>query len=279
MTGRPLPFIVDSLLPTSSDSRKLLGPVSVAAVLAVSMIAPLSAAEVSTQSFLDDFDRFDLKRWYVSDGWANGDHQNCTWSKRQLSLADGKLTLSFEKRPTKDRAYVCAEVRTKSRYGYGVYEARLKTDAGSGLNAAFFTYVGPPEKVPHDEIDFEVLTQNTSKVDVNTYVGGKPQNGTSLNLKTQTDAGFNDYAFVWEKDRLRWYVNGELLHTATGDELSLPSHPQAIFFSFWGTEKLNEWMGPFTDPGRKLIFEVDRVAYTAPGQPCQFEGSVACGLK
>ena len=98
MTVRPLPFFVDSLLPTSSSaSRKLLGPVSVAAVLAVSMIAPLSAAEVSTQSFLDDFDRFDLKRWYVSDGWANGDHQNCTWSKRQLSLADGKLTSQLRK--------------------------------------------------------------------------------------------------------------------------------------------------------------------------------------
>ena len=23
--------------------------------------------------------------------------------------------------------------------------------------------------------------------------------------------GFNDYAFVWEKDRLRYYVNGELV--------------------------------------------------------------------
>ena len=140
---------------------------------------------------------------------------------------------------------MCAEVRTKSRYGYGVYEARLKTDAGSGLNAAFFTYVGPPEKVPHDEIDFEVLTQNTSKVDVNTYVGGKPQNGTSLDLKTQTNAGFNDYAFVWEKDRLRWYVNGELLHTATGDEFEFAKPSTSDFLQLLGYREAQRMDGAF----------------------------------
>ncbi len=124
-----------------------------------------------------------------------------------------------------------------------------------------------------------MLTKNTSKVNVNTFVAGKPNHGKRLDLKTQTNAGFNDYAFVWEKGRLRWYVNGELLHEAIGDELDLPSHPQAIFFSLWGTETLNDWMGPFVDPGRKVTFQVDRVSYTAPGQPCQFEGSVACNLE
>lgn len=31
-----------------------------------------------------------------------------------------------------------------------------------------------------------------------------------------------------------------------------------------------------TDPGRILTMQVDRVAYTRPGDTCQFTGSIAC---
>ncbi len=40
----------------------------------------------------------------------------------------------------------------------------MKAATGSGLNSAFFTYIGPTDKKPHDEIDFEVLGKNTGKV-------------------------------------------------------------------------------------------------------------------
>jgi len=234
--------------------------------------------DAPSASFRDDFDRFDRERWYVADGWANGEHQNCTWSKRQLDLAGGVLTLSFEKREAKDRQYACAEIQSHKRFSYGTYEARLKTDVGSGVNAAFFTYIGPAQGEPHDEIDFEVLTKDTSKVSVNTFVGGKPKNGAEVDVSGGTDAGFNDYAFVWEEDRLRWYVNGELKHEAKSPA-ELPSRPQKIFFSLWGSDTLDDWMGVFADPGRKLTMDVDWVAFTALGDKCQFPGSVACNLE
>jgi endo-1,3-1,4-beta-glycanase ExoK len=235
------------------------------------------AQDAPASSFHDDFDTFDRSRWYVADGWANGEHQNCVWSKDQLSLKDGVLTLSFEKRPGKDRDYSCAEVQTHKRFGYGLYEARLKTDKGSGINAAFFSYIGPADGKPHDEIDFEILTRNTSKVDVNTYVSGKPRNGSSVAVEGGTDTGFNDYAFLWEKDRLRWYVNGKLMHEARAPA-ELPKEQQKIFFSLWGSDTLADWMGPFEDPGRKITMQIDRVAYTAPGDKCQFPESLACKL-
>lgn len=240
--------------------------------------ASASAAPKQGGSFRDDFDTFDRQRWYVSDGWANGEWQNCVWSKRQLALADGMLTLSFEKRQTKNREYACAEVQTHGRFGYGTYEARMKTDTGSGINAAFFTYIGPADGQPHDEIDFEVLTKDTSKVSVNTYVGGKPRNGSKVEVEGGTDADFNDYAFVWEEERLRWFVNGELVHEAKSPA-ELPTHPQKIFFSLWGSDTLGDWMGKFSDPGRKLTMQVDWIAYTAPGDECQFPESVACKLR
>lgn len=240
--------------------------------------APSRAQDIqSAPSFVDDFSKFDRSRWYIADGWSNGAHQNCIWSKNLVKLADGVLTLGFEKRKLKDRDFACAEIQTKQRFGYGTYEARMKTDTGSGLNAAFFSYIGPSDKQPWDEIDFEILTKDTSKVQVNAYIAGKGKNEKLVDVEGGTDKAFNDYAFVWEKDRLRWYVNGKLVHTIT-DPAKLPSHAQKIFFSLWGSDTMKGWMGPFSDPGRKLTMQVDRVAFTALGQPCQFPESLACGI-
>lgn len=230
-------------------------------------------------SFVDDFDTFNRTRWFASDGWANGKWQNCTWSKRQLKLAEGVLTLSFADQKYKDRNYSCAEIQSFHVYGYGTYEARFKTGAGSGLNGAFFTYIGPQFKKPHDEIDFEVLLRDTSKVTVNTFVSSKGGHGATLEVPGTTEGGFNDYAFVWEEHRLRWYVNGRLAHEATSDAGALPSNMQKIYVSLWGSDTFTEWLGAFEKPANPVTLELDRVAFTKLGEACQFPESVACQLK
>ena len=284
---RTITIVAAETMPSTQPNRRLslrrLGAASMLLLaLAASLVAAPHAARAqdvsSAPSFVDDFKTFDRSRWYVSDGWSNGPHQNCTWSKSLVALSDGALTLGFEKRQTKDREYACGEIQTKQRYGYGTYEARMKTDTGSGLNAAFFSYIGPADKQPWDEIDFEVLTKDTSKVQVNSYILGKPKNEKLAEVEGGTDKAFNDYAFIWEKDRLRWYVNGKLVQEVT-NPAELPTHPQKIFFSLWGSDTLTSWMGPFSDPGRKVTMQVDRVAFTALGEPCQFPESLACSIK
>jgi endo-1,3-1,4-beta-glycanase ExoK len=244
-----------------------------AAVAAVSTQGALAAGPEGT-SFFDGFDSLDPDRWLVSDGWTNGDHQNCHWSQRAVTAGDGTVTLAFLPTDQADQPYVCGEIQTHAVFGYGTFEARFRTDEASGINAAFFTYIGPVHDKPHDEIDFEVLTRDTSEVSLNTYVNGKPRNGTTATMPSPADGAFHTYSFIWEPGRLRWFIDGVLVHDVTGDDL--PTNPQKIYFSHWGTEVLTDWMGPFADPGRALKMDVDWVAYTAPGEGCSFEGSVLC---
>jgi endo-1,3-1,4-beta-glycanase ExoK len=263
-----------------------LGPLflGVCAVAALSMAGILDAhaeggAKAKTKSFVENFDKLDRRRWFVSDGWSNGDHQNCTWSKDQVSIADGIVKLGFAKKQLKDRDYVCGEIQTNRRFGYGVYEARFKAVAGSGLNTGFFSYIGPVHKQPHDEIDFEVLGKDPSKVQLNQYVNGKSGGGEKLvEVAGGADQGFNDYAFVWEKNRIRWYLNGELVHEET-DPAKLPTHDSKIYLSLWGSDTLKSWMGPFTGVDAPVTAEIDRVAFTAPGDQCQFPESIACKVE
>ncbi|WP_379065568.1 glycoside hydrolase family 16 protein [Mesorhizobium sp. UC74_2] len=257
----------------------------VASVLSASMagIVPGRAEDqkepkATGKSFVENFDKLDKKRWYVSDGWSNGDHQNCTWSAKQVNVSDGILKLGFQAEPSKGRSNVCGEVQTNKRFSYGTFEVRMKAAAGSGLNTGFFSFIGPVHKQPHDEIDFEVLGKDPSKVQVNQYVNGKSVGSARLvDVPGGADKEFHDYAFVWQQDRIAWYVDGKLVEEAT-DPAKLPSHPAKIYLSLWGSDTLKSWMGTFSSPPQQIIAEVDRVAYTAPGDACQFPESIVCKL-
>jgi endo-1,3-1,4-beta-glycanase ExoK len=249
------------------------------AALSLGLAAPFAAtaqAAAAGESFVEEFERLDTSFWYVSDGWSNGSHQNCTWSKRQVRLQGGKLQLGFEAAKAGEREYACGEIQTRARYGHGTYEVRMKAGKGSGKNSAFFTYIGPTDKKPHDEIDFEVLGKNPRQVQVNQYISAKGGNEKLVDLDAGADETFIDYAFIWEADRLRYFVNGELVKEVT-DASKIPPNDQKIFLSFWGSDNLQNWMGPFSYDGPSAM-EVERVAFTAQGDECQFPDSLLCKL-
>ena len=252
-------------------------PSSFAVCLAAAVpVSALAAAPEPPKSFVENFDTIDQKIWYISDGWDNGSHQNCTWSKQQVSVDSGVLTLTFEQRKAGKRDYVCGEIQTRKRFGFGTYEARLKTADGPGLNSAFFTYIGPTDKKPHDEIDFEILGKDPGKVQVNQYISAKGGNEKLIDVAGGANSGFNDYAFVWEEGRLRYYLNGALVQDVT-DPAKIPVNAQKLFFSLWGTDTLSDWMGKFAYTGPASM-QIDRVAFTAPGDKCTFPESITCTL-
>jgi endo-1,3-1,4-beta-glycanase ExoK len=239
--------------------------------------AGLSQAQEGGESFLEEFESIDGDRWYISDGWTNGDHQNCVWSSDLVQTSGGVLSLGFVERDMDERDYACAEIQTHGRFSYGTYEVRMKAVAGSGMNTAFFTYIGPAHDEPWDEIDFEFLGKDPATVQLNQYVEGEGGNERLVPVPGGADQDFNDYAFVWEPDRLRWFVNGELVHEVD-DAARIPSHPSKIFLSLWASDNMHSWLGPFAPPEEMLSAQVERVAFTAPGEECQFPESVACTL-
>ena len=244
--------------------------------LALAAAAP-AAAQPLGASFFDDFTRFEHSRWFASDGWSNGDHQNCLWSESAVDHRPGRLGLLFLHAPTDTHAYRCAEIQSHAHYHYGTFEARIRTDDGSGMNAAFFTYIGPTHGQRHDEIDFEILTAQLREVTLNTHVDGHEMHGATAALPAPANAAFHVYSFVWEPGRVRWFVDGVLVHAV--QDAALPERAQKIYLSLWGSDTLVEWMGPFEPPDRPRRMEVDWVAYTALGEGCRFAASVLCTLQ
>jgi endo-1,3-1,4-beta-glycanase ExoK len=252
------------------------------ACMATSAALPATADDAATSgmgdasqeaSFFDPFDRVDSDFWYISDGWSNGSHQNCTWSQSMISAAAGVLSLRLEKDHGSHKL-LCGEIQSRQAYGYGTYEARVKSATGSGLNSAFFSFIGPADHQEHDEIDFEILGKDLATVQINQYVKAKGGNEKLVALPGLADQGFNDLAFIWEPSRLRFFLNGKLVQDVT-DPTLIPTARQKVFFSLWGTDTLSSWMGPFSYSGPASM-QVDWVGFTAAGQHCLFAESLTC---
>ncbi|MFW5881230.1 MAG: family 16 glycosylhydrolase [Roseicyclus sp.] len=266
MTYVPLGFS----FPEDGPARRILraGPMLLALAGAI-----LSGTAGAQESFFEDFEALDRGRWYVSDGWTNGPHQNCLWSSRAVSVSDGRLVLSLRPTGEAETPLLCGEVQTNDRYLHGTFEARIRTDRASGVNAAFFTYIGEVHDRPHDEIDVEILTRDPGRVEFNTFVDGEMRNGGAVALDRPADAAFHHYAFVWDEERVRWFVDGDLVHEAPSDGMT---DAQKIYLSHWSSDLLTEWMGRFEMPEAPLRMHVDWIAWTAPGDGCQFPRSILC---
>jgi endo-1,3-1,4-beta-glycanase ExoK len=230
-------------------------------------------------SFFETFDHLSPSAWEISNGWSNGAYQGCTWSKTKVRIESGHLVLTLGRVPSGEPVYQCAEIQSRAFYDYGTFEVRMRAARASGTNSAFFTYVGPTHGQPHDEIDFEVLGRNTREVQVNTYVAGKGGHEQTVPNGTDSADEFVDYAFEWTPDRVRWFVNGKLLHEISGRGENVPTHAAKIYLSIWNGHGLDDWLGRFEEPHEPLKMFVEHVAFTELGHPCQFPSSIVCGQR
>ncbi|CUJ19272.1 family 16 glycosylhydrolase [Cognatishimia activa] len=239
-----------------------------------SSLAAIAQNKPSPDPFYEEFESFSERRWYVSDGWTNGSHQNCYWARQAVSdTAEDVVTLNYF---AHGDGYLCSEIQTRAFFLYGTFEARMRVEPGSGRNGAFFAYAGRVHGQPHHEIDFEILTKSADEVWLNRFVNRNDfGEGGSVQSPNPTSE-FHDYAFVWEPGRLRWYIDGVLVRENSD---GVPYLPMKIYFSHWAGEKNPKWLGRFRRPEGAVGLEIDRFAYTPLGSPCHFPESIVCDLK
>lgn len=229
-------------------------------MLSLPVVIGCNTAYAEEMPFFYGNKKIDTRTWYVSNGWSNGDYHACEWREDALSENNKKLRITISDKGGKVRPLACGEIKTKTLYSYGKYEARIKAAKGVGVNTAFFTYAGYPNKDVHDEIDFEFLGKDTRKVQVNSWVDGK-QTPKLIDLGFDASQDFHDYSFIWSPSKIKWYIDGKLVHE-TKDGAEIPSHPQNLFFSLWSSTKaMKDWMGEFVY-AEPIAAEFSEIKYT-----------------
>ena len=222
----------------------------------------ISKTYINYQEVYPDDDYF-----YLSDGYSNNADLNgafgVVWNRGQIQgnkedglimnisrTDDTSLLINCNQEPSPDfDPFLGSEIRTTTGFKYGYFGAYMKTSNINGTVTAFFSYTGPSEDQPHDEIDFEFLGKNPTKVQLNYYSGNDFAHEVWLDLDFDSSQDYHHYGFYWDEKDITWYIDFKPVYRQLN--ISTPSHECKIFTSFWKTNSkfkaVLDWAGDFDE--------------------------------
>lgn len=264
-----LPLLLSALLLTACEGSGNSSEVS-AVTSETSSNSAVSDISAETAEVQDDHGEYDMYADFAkgtseffecSDGWSNGNMFNCTWRKRNVTFNDGKMQLIIDVDSAPVYApYSGGEYRSKEFYGYGRYEVSMKAIKNDGVVSSFFTYTGPSDNNPWDEIDIEILGKDTTKVQFNYFTDGVGNHEYLYDLGFDAAEDFHTYAIEWHEDKIVWFVDGEEVYTA---EENIPSTESKIMMNAWNGTGVDGWLNAFDDSSLPLTAEYEWVGFTA----------------
>lgn len=204
----------------------------------VTVTAPSDEPDEPEYTLFADFSKEQTYTFHPADGWSNGSVFNCTWRKNNIEF-DGTMKLKID---TDGTGYSGAEYRTNENYGFGMYEVEMKPIKNIGVVSSFFTYTGPSENNPWDEIDIEFLGYDTTIVQFNYYTNGVGGKEYIYELGFDASEDFHTYGFDWTKNSITWYVDGKAVHTATEQ---IPTTQGKIMMNVWNGIGVDGWLGAY----------------------------------
>lgn len=185
----------------------------------------------------------DPEHWYKSDFYyPNSDHP--AWLPDLIHFKKNRIELEVRRKKVAYKKIAGAEYQRRGFYHYGRYEVVMQAAPGSGTVSAMFTHTHSQFGDPHDEIDIEFLGKDLTKLHANYFTDGKQHGGIYIPLGFDASQQVHLYAFEWEPDEIRWYVDGRLAHTATGRDFPIPQAPGRLMVHLWsgGPDQVS-WAG------------------------------------
>lgn len=206
-----------------------------------------------------ELDAYEPAQMEKANGWTNGHMFDCTWREDNVTFEEGimKLTIDSDGENAKPK-WSGGEYRTRKFYHYGMYEVKMKPIKNDGVVSSFFTYTGPSDSNPWDEIDIEFLGKDTTRIQFNYFTDGVGQHEYIHDLGFDASEEFHIYGFEWLPDSITWYVDGEAVCQATDN---IPSTPGKVMMNVWPGTGVDGWLNVF-DGTVPLSAEYDRISIT-----------------
>lgn len=158
-------------------------------------------------------------------GWVNNELQSYVKSEENVYTKDGKLVIKPVETTDENgnTAYTSGRVNTQGKHDftYGLFEASIKMPKGQGFLPAF--WMMPTDENLYGqwprcgEIDIaEVLGSDTGTAYGTIHYGNPHKESQGSYTLSEGDFAeeFHTYACEWNPGEIKWYVDGNLIHTA-----------------------------------------------------------------
>ncbi|WP_328688181.1 family 16 glycosylhydrolase [Streptomyces phaeochromogenes] len=174
----------------------------------------------------------------------------------------GSATLTLREEASKVRDLTGAAIATRPSFTYGTFGARMRIPSGSGLVTGVFLH----RNGPRQEIDIEILGQDTTRMLVNVFYnpgspGTKLEYGyrgtpTVIDLGFDVSEEFHHYEIDWQPDCIRWRVDGATVHERVlWDPTPVPDQPLEFNVNLWSSES-TEFAGPLDRQALPAVLEI-----------------------
>jgi beta-glucanase (GH16 family) len=203
----------------------------------------MAMATVSfANGFEDQFDTLNRQNWSVANYIFGHPYFDTDWSSDQITTGTG-LTLNLSPQVGHENAYIGASLRRRKPTRFGRYEITVQPARSAGVITGFFTYTGPHYGIRHDEIDIEFLGKNTRQIHLATFVNGKMWN-KFIDLGFDAADSPHRYAFEWDQNSVRWYVDDKMIYQRHAKDGAIPSVPGMLFANIWAADpSIKAWSG------------------------------------
>lgn len=217
--------------------------------------------------FEDEFDGtdLDLSKWNIDEGdgcpdlcgWGNNEAQ--VYTADNITVAGGVLTI--EARQEADGTFTSGRINTKGKFDfrYGRVEVRARLPEGQGTWPAIWLLHSDPEVYGPWPLSGEIDIMEAFNLGVNGNTATQstlhyglptpPFGGTSSVFDNDVSpaTAFRTYALEWERDRVRFFVDGEHFQSQNSENwyAYFPADDEEGFYDPFGAFKQGPIDAPF----------------------------------
>lgn len=221
------PRLVGVVLATAavtSFSQAAIATPAEAAVTAATVTTP--AGPGYTKVFGDEFDgtTVDTSKWNHRTDVKGLSAQR----PGNVSVGGGAMTIHLRKEAYAGKAYTGGGLVSKQGFRYGYYETRARTSVGSGWHTSFWAMAGdgsntytPDRRTEIDGFEMDSHLPRQMTHNVHRWRSGEPGDVYASPIVSgfrdvgfDTSAAYHVYGFDWSETAVRFYIDGQLRHTA-----------------------------------------------------------------
>ena len=211
---------------------------------------PIAGNRKPIPELSDEFEgaKLDATKWHDHDpGWKG--RQPGFFSPQNVAVSDGKLHLTARVETLRDlpegyHTFTTAAVKSKALVKYGYFEIQCRP-MKSKASSAFWFYRDTPEE--WTEIDvFEICGEGDkwkNTYNMNAHVFRTPTEKKHFQRPGKWKApfdfadGFHVYALEWNKDAVKWWVDGKVVHEMKNTHWHQPLN------MMFDSETFPDWFG------------------------------------